>query len=152
MAAIKEHTRGFKETNINVTKAIMEFFIALCDYHYRQTSPLATQSMLDIVGLAVDKIADRKLSALSKGLLMSVCQVYQPVAVVNAVASKVEKVRSPLPHEESQVWFKSFCNEFGASSLGNGIKDIVAWLLKVSNCNMQRDPLYNSCLTWALAL
>lgn len=131
LVAVKEHTRGFKETNINVTKAIMEFFIAVCDHHYRCSTPLATPAMADLVGLAVDKIGDRKLSALAKGLLTNVCLVSQPLVVVNAVSAKVEKIRSPLPHEESQVWFKSFCNDFGASSLGNGIKDMVAWLLKV---------------------
>ena len=131
LVAVKEHTRGFKETNINVTKAIIELFIAICEYHYRCSTPLGNQAMNDAAAVAVDKIADKKLSALAKGLLSNVCQVSPPFAVVNTVSVKVEKVKSPLPHEEAQIWFKSFCNEYGASSLGNGVKDVVGWILKV---------------------
>jgi hypothetical protein len=45
------------------------------------------------------------------------------------VASTVEKAKSPLPHEECQHWFKSFCNDFGASSLGKRLKDVLKWIL-----------------------
>lgn len=131
LIAVKEHTRGFKETNVNVTKAIIELFLAVCDYHLKCNSPLAESDMRDCVTLAVDKIADRKLSGLAKSLLTNVCLVSRPLAVVNTISSKVDKIKSPLPHEECQNWFKSFCNDFGATSLGNGIKDVVPWLLKV---------------------
>ncbi|CAB9516410.1 Cytoskeleton-associated protein 5 [Seminavis robusta] len=130
IVAVKENTRGFKETNINVTRAIMEFFITIIDLHYNGGHPLMDWAMRDIVNLAVDKIADRKVSALAKGLLLNVGLVSRPVDVVSAIAAKVEKVKSPVPHEECQHWFNSFCNEFGAASLGNGVKEVVPWLLK----------------------
>lgn len=129
--AIKEHTRGFKETNVNVNKAIMEFFIALCDYHHRCLCPLMPWAMTDAISLAVDKLADKKLSAIGKGLLTQLCMVCYPLSVVAAIFQRIESVRSPVAHEECLHWFKSFCNEFGAASLGNGIKEVVPWLLKV---------------------
>lgn len=134
MVAVKENTRGFKETNVNVTRAIMEFFIAVCDFHYSTGQPLTPWAIDDTVAFAVDKIGDKKLSALCKGILLNVCLVSRPSEVVAAVATRVEHVKSPLPHEECQNWFKSFLNEFGAASLGNGIKGVVPWLLKVRKC------------------
>lgn len=116
---------------MNVTKAIMEFFIALCDYHNKCLCPLMPWTMADAVNLAVDKLADKKLSAIGKGLLTNLCTVCYPHAVITAISQRIESVRSPVAHEESQHWFKSFCNEFGAAALGNGIKEIVPWLLKV---------------------
>jgi len=82
--------------------------------------------------LAVDKISDKKLSALAKGLLTNTCLVCRPHAVVSAVAANVANAKSPLPHEECQHWFKTFSNDFGAASLGNAVKDVSEWLLKVS--------------------
>ena len=138
VVAVKEHTRGFKETNINVTKAILEFFIAVCDYHHNCMYALMPWAMADAVTLAVDKLADKKLSALGKGLLTSICTVCYSHVVFSAVSAKIEKARSPVAHEECQHWFKSFCNDFGAASLGNGIKDIVPWLLKeTGNSNIK---------------
>ena len=133
LVVVKESTRGFKETNVNVTRAIMEFFLAVCDFHYTVGLLLVPWVMDDIIALAVDKIGDKKLSALCKGLLLNVCLVRRPAEVITAIATRVESVKSPLPHEECQSWFKAFLNEFGASSLGSGIKEVVSWLLKVRN-------------------
>lgn len=146
MVAVKEHTRGFRETNVNVIKAVLHFFVSVCDLHYRCNAPLTSSSMVDIVAVSVEKIADRKLSGLSKVLLTNACLVSLPLAVVKAMAAKVEKVKSPLPHEECQRWFTSFCNDFGATSLGNGVKDVVDWLLKeASSSNVKvRKATFNS--------
>jgi len=144
IVAVKEHTRGFQETNVNVTKAIMEFFITICDYHYQCTYPLMSWAMSDAATLAVEKLADKKLSALGKGLLSSLCTVCFPHTVVSTVSARIEHARSPIAHEECQNWFRAFCNDFGAASLGNGIKDIVPWLLKV------RHHCFNIiCWFWA---
>lgn len=126
---VKEHTRGFKETNVNVTKAILEFFLCICDYHMKALQPLMAWAVDDFVTLAIDKISDKKLSGLAKGLLSDCCLVYFPCSVVVTVATKMKSTKSPLSHEECLHWFKSFCNDFGAPSLGRGVKDIVTWLL-----------------------
>ena len=103
-------------------------------------------AMTDAVNLVVDKLADKKLSAIGKGLLTNLCTVCYPKAVIVTAVQSIESVRSPVAHEECQHWFKSFCNEFGAASLGNGITEIVPWLLKVCKfvpCVLQRlNPLF----------
>lgn len=151
LVAVKEHTRGFKETNINVTKAIMEFFLAICDYHENAVCPLSQWAMVDIVSLGVDKIADRKLSALAKALLTASCVVYQPSSVLMELSTKVDSAKSPIPHEECMHWLKSFCNDFGAASIGNGIKDVVPWLLKVCNLTFS-NRLYRRCLVMLILI
>ena len=144
LIAVKEHTRGFKETNVNVTKAIMEFFLAVCDYHEKASYPLMSWAMVDFVTLSVDKISDKKLSGLAKGLLTDCCLVCAPPAVVLTVAAKTEQAKSPLPHEECQHWFKSFCNDFGASSLGKRVKDVAQWIIietKSKNAKVKKAAL-----------
>ena len=78
LVLVKEHTRGFRESNFNVTKAIVELFLALCDYHEKAGVPFLDWAAADAATLATEKIADRKLSSFSKDLLSSLCTVRMP--------------------------------------------------------------------------
>lgn len=131
LSLVKEHTRGFKETNINVVRSIIELFLAWCDCHQKAVSPFPRWAMGDGVELAINKIADKKLSAISKSLLSSFCIVQAPPSVLEAVQTGVEKVRSPLAHEETLKWFNTFCLEFGAACIGTGLHGTISWLLEV---------------------
>lgn len=130
---VKEHTRGFKETNVNVNKSIMELFLSLCDYHEKVPHPFPKWAANDAATLATEKIADKKLSAMAKSLLMSLCLVQAPHVVHDGAFSALKNVKAPAAHEEFLKWFKMFVNEFGAASVGPGIKDTVAFLLEVWN-------------------
>lgn len=128
LVVVKEHTRGFKETNMNVARSIIELFLAICDYHERAECPLPRWTIVDGASLAVEKISDRKLSALAKALLLSLCVVH-PLHVVLATAYKsAGKLKAPSAHEEFLVWMKSFCNEFGAASIGPGMNNTLTFL------------------------
>ena len=128
---VKEHTRGFRETNFNVTKSIMELFLALCDYHEKATCPFPKWAAADGATLCADKIADKKLSALSKALLTALCVVEAPHHVLDKGYGAVKKIRAPAAHEEFLNWFKSFLNDFGASSVGQGLAETVTFLAEV---------------------
>jgi hypothetical protein len=132
LVLVKEHTKGFKETNVNVTKAIMQLFIALSEVHASRMQPFPGWAYKDGVSLAVDKIADKKLAAVSFVLLTNMCTVRLPQDVVEYAILCVGKVKSPLGHEAFLRWSKDFFNDFGASSIGTAMKSIVFWLLKVS--------------------
>ena len=131
LSFVKEHTRGFKETNMNVVRSILELFLAWCDCHHRAIRSFPRWAMVDGITLSVNKIADKKLSALSKSLLSSFCVVQTPGSVLEAVQTALVKVRSPVAHEEALKWFNHFCLEFGAVSIGPALKDTIAWLLQV---------------------
>jgi hypothetical protein len=128
---VKEHTRGFKETNVNVTKSIMELFLALCDYHMNAGYPFPKWAAVDGAILMSEKIADKKLSALAKAVLTELCVVQVPYTVQGTAFGALGHVKAPLAHEEFLHWMKHFCNEFGAAAIGPGINDTVAFLQEV---------------------
>ena len=128
---VKEHTRGFKETNVNVTKGILELFLALCDYHEQARLMFPKWAGSDGARAAVEKIADKKLAPLSKNLLLSLCVVQAPDGILESSFTAAGNLKSPVAHEEFLKWFKSFCNEFGAASIGPGIYTAVGFLIEV---------------------
>lgn len=128
MVIVKENTKSFKETNVNVTKAFMELFLALCDH--AKTQPFPAWASKDGVTLAVDKIADKKLTTLASSLLTNMCTVRPPQGVVEYAIVCIDKVKSPLGHEAFLGWSKDFFEDFGASSIGPGINYVIPWLLK----------------------
>ena len=130
---VKEHTKKFKESNMNVARCILELFSAVCDLHERSQCRIAKWVAVEATALAVEKVADRKLSALSKALLLSLCVVHPPQDVMVSACACAEKLRSPLAHEEFIVWMRSFCNEFGAITIGSSMKEVVAFL--ITECN-----------------
>ena len=128
LVLVKEHTRGFKESNMNVSRSILELFLALSDYHEKAECPLPSWACTDGTSIAVEKISDRKLSSISKSLLMSLCVVHPPHKILLSAFSYAEKLRAPSAHEEFLVWMKSFCNEFGASAIGPSLNDVISFL------------------------
>lgn len=133
LVVVKEHTRGFKETNFNVAKAIMELFSAVCNYNEKANQIFLPWAANDATALATEKIADKKLSAFAHSLLMELCVVVEPHVIHSTAYSVMGKIRAPVAHEEIIKWMKEFFNEFGASSIGPGINETVSFLLEECN-------------------
>jgi hypothetical protein len=134
MLLVKEHTRGFKETNVNILKAIMDLFIAVCEYHEAKERLLGKWIVLDGVDLAIQKISDKKLVGCCKALLTHLCVVASPGSVIDAVVSAVKVAKAPVVHEESLRWVITFYSDFGAPSLGSEVSVLASWATEVS-CN-----------------
>jgi len=130
LVVVGEHTRGFKETNVNIMKAVVHLFIALSEFHETIEKPLGSWAMKSGVAAAVSKIADKKLSSVCKSLLTELCVVSLPHTVVTEGFACLKSARSPIVHEEYLGWFMSFCDDFGAASLGSGLTDIIPFLLE----------------------
>jgi cytoskeleton-associated protein 5 len=139
LVIVKEHTRGFKETNVNIMKAILLLFAAVCDYHESVECRIEEQACHDSVAVAVTKISDKKLSTSCKDLLTKLCVVSHPCIVVSEGFKVIKSVKSPVAHEEYMSWFSTFCNDFGAASLGLGISEIVPSMIDVSNEEIDRS-------------
>jgi hypothetical protein len=116
---------------VNVVKSILELFLSLCDYHEKAERPFPSWGCSEAVTLSAEKMADKKLSPLSKAVLTAFCVVQAPHVVLSTAVDVIKNVKAPVAHEEFLKWFKAFCNEFGAASIGPGIKDTVTWLLEV---------------------
>ena len=129
----REHTRGFQESNFNVTKAIFEIFLALCDYHEKSGQAYLEWAAADGARLAIEKIADRKLSTFAKDLLSSLCIVRMPPEIHSTCYTAIKKIRAPAAHEELAKWIKHFSSEFGAVSLGSSLGESISFLLEVSS-------------------
>jgi len=142
LTVVKEHTRGFKETNVNITKAILQLFLSLVLYHESKETPMCSWAMQDGVDLALQKVSDRKLTNACKELLMELCVVCAPSSVLTAVASGINGIKSPVAHEEVLHWFQSFCEDFGAFVIGPGISTLLPWIIQVSAAFIKRRNLY----------
>eukprot|EP00957_Ditylum_brightwellii_P154428 11751563-Ditylum_brightwellii.AAC.1 len=130
LVVVKEHTNGFKESNFNIIKAILELFLALCECYAALKKPPGIFMVRAGVTLAVEKVADKKLSAVCTTLLTAFCTVRAPKIIANFAIKVIGGIKSPIPHEALLNWCTEVMKDFGASSLGNGVKSIVSWILK----------------------
>ena len=130
LVAVKAHTKGFKEVNFNVVKAIMELFLALSEAHAAAKRPPENWICRDAVALSVEKIADRKYATVAPPLLTSLCIVSAPKTVSGLAIAFIGKVKSPIPHEALLKWHQDVCVDFGAAALGQGVNTVVPWILK----------------------
>jgi hypothetical protein len=129
---VREQTRGFRETNVNIMKAILNLCIAICEFNESKENLLPIWAMKDISCTCVQKISDRKLLNACQQLLGATVVVSSPSLVLQSAFVELKNVKSPVAHEEFLKWFQTFCNEFGASSLGRGLSDLIPYLLEVS--------------------
>jgi hypothetical protein len=132
LVVVKEYFRGFKETNVNIMKAIICLLIAVCEYHEAKEIPLSDWVVKSAADAAVQKVSDRKLTASSKNLLTALCLVSFPATVLLAGAESLRNVKSPIAHEEFLNWCQIFCNDFGANTICSGLSDLIPWILEVS--------------------
>ena len=115
---VKEHTRGFKESIVNIMKAVLQFFMAMIEYHESREKEFADWAMQDGIALAVQKISDRKLSAQCKDLLTEMCVGCVPSTVLAEVSSSLGSVRSSFAHEETLRCFRAFAWTSGQPPFG----------------------------------
>lgn len=129
---VRDCTKSFNESNFNVSKALLELFVAIFEIHTRLVK--APESFLYITAtkLAVEKVGDKKLTEASSSCLHSICIVTEPHKVVDVALKVLSRVRSPLVHEAFLRWFHKFCLDFGSASLTKGIQLCLIWVLQVS--------------------
>lgn len=131
LVIVGERTRGFQETNVNIMKAILQLFQSICDCHEAAEKPVAAWTMRNATNVAVSKISDRKLSSACYALLLSLCVVAVPHAVLKHGFESIEPIKAPVVHEEFLKWIWKFSVEFGAGALGRDIADLIPCVLEV---------------------
>jgi cytoskeleton-associated protein 5 len=144
LTIVREHTRGFNETNVNIMKGIVQLFIAMCDVHEKMECLMNDWSAKAGTSVAVAKISDKKASDGCKSLLSALCVVCAPHTILLAALEAVQTVKTPVAHEELLKWIAVFCGEFGAAVLGPHLGDLIPFiLLEVvsSNPKVKRESL-----------
>lgn len=93
---IKEFTKGFKESNFNLTKSMMEMFLELCNLHSSLMTFLDTWICKAAVTLEVEKIL----------IIFStkICSVKSPRTILHLSIKVVDAGKSPLPHQDLLIW------------------------------------------------
>lgn len=129
---VKTHTKGFKESNFNVARAIMELLIALCSNHLAEAVQFPSWATKDGVRLAIEKVADKKLASSSKELLTCLLSVQHPSQLLPSAFAQLDGIRSPVAHESFLIWFKGAIDDFGARILASELNEIIQFLSKVS--------------------
>jgi len=132
LAVTREHTKGFKESNVNLMKSILNLFIEVCNRHESLEVQLPSWPMSEGVNAAVQKIQDKKLTELCFKLLTSFCIVCRPTDVLLRAVAAIEQAKSPIAHEMLLAWFNSFCKDFGARAMSQGVAGVVPWLIDES--------------------
>ena len=130
---VRDCTKGFKESNFNVARSLLDFFTTVFSVHATlEKSPNAFLYSAAI-RLAVEKIGDKKLAVSSASCLFSISKVKDPQRIMTLAVKYIEGIKSPLVHEALLDWFKAFCVNFGAAVLSKCIQDILTWVLKVNH-------------------
>jgi hypothetical protein len=142
---VKEYTKGFRESNFNIVKAVMELMIALCGIHARKEEPFPDWASVDCTFLSLDKISDKKLSDCSLTLLNDLCTVRDPKQIITSALSRVSTIKAPMAHEAFLKWMNSFCVDFGTSILTAELKNMVPQLLK--ECENSNIPVRKAALS-----
>lgn len=139
LLVVREQTRGFKESNVNIMKAIIHLFRAICEYCEANNVTLGDWAVNDAVIVCSHKISDKKLTHPCQSLLTATCVVSLPSSVILATLEELQPVKAPIAHEEFLKWFQTFCLEFGAGAMCSSISDIIPFLLKVSFVGLRHD-------------
>jgi hypothetical protein len=128
----RDCTKSFKDlSNFNVAKAVLILFTNIFGIYSNFRAP-DSYLYISASKLAVEKIGDRKLYEAASSCLHSICVVKDPQRILSITVKSIGDIPSPVVHEAFLGWLKTFCLDFGASSLSNGLQDTLLWILKVS--------------------
>ncbi len=136
----REHTKLFKDSNINIVKAIFELFYVVLSIHASWKRQPDKSFCSDSISLAVDKVGDKKFYENSFTLLYSLCEVCPPEKILVDLISAVDGIKAPLPRELLLQWCTGFFQSFGVKASGNCIPTVAAWILKV-----MMHPFFGTC-------
>jgi len=141
---VRDCTKGFKESNFNVARSLLEFFSAILGAHTTIKKSPETFVSNAATRLAVEKLNDKKLYESASTCLFSICQVKEPHITISHCVKAINGLKSPLAHEALLNWLKLFCVNFGAAALSNYMQDMLTWVLK--ECDEKNIKVKNAAI------
>ena len=128
---VKENTKDFRQSNINLTKSIFCLFESIISVHKNKSISPESWVCALIAPVAVEKISDRKLSSQASSILLNMCEVKRPEHIVSVMIKSIDTIKSPLSHEALLKLGLELCEDFGANALSSGVQKMILWSLKV---------------------
>jgi hypothetical protein len=119
VAFLGEHSKKFKDANVNVVKEALEAALAGMQALVGDAPSAADKAAAaSMVSMAVEKLLDKKLKETACGLLMAAVEVVGPAPVAARVIKGAAAAKAPALHAEAIGWLKACVTEFGASRAG----------------------------------
>jgi hypothetical protein len=115
----KEHTKLFKDSNMNIIKAIFDLFTVVLSIHVSWKRQPDKSFCSDSISLAIDKVGDKKFYENSCTLLYSLCEVCPPETILTDLIAAIDGIKAPLPRELLLQWCTGFFQSFGVKAAGN---------------------------------
>ena len=109
----KSRTRGFKESNVNVLRAVLDGLCALCATA-DASSAEAQSAALCALDLCFAKVHDRKLGASAKACARGLAEAFHPRPVALALCEAAAGARPPLQRAEALSCLEDLVGAFGA--------------------------------------
>jgi hypothetical protein len=128
----KEHTKLFKDSNMNIIKAIFDLFTVVLSIHVSWKRQPDKSFCSDSISLAIDKVGDKKFYENSCTLLYSLCEVCPPETILTDLIAAIDGIKAPLPRELLLQWCTGFFQSFGVKAAGNCIPIVARWIIKVT--------------------
>jgi cytoskeleton-associated protein 5 len=115
LVVLREYTKQFKETNVNIMKAVF----ALFEYVASASSSSATLPRYVVAALippAVDKLGARNAKDGCSALLLALSEAVGPQFVLQTKYQHLATVKAPGVHVEALSWMSQCATEFGVKS------------------------------------
>ena len=129
VAVVAEHTREFRETNVNIMKGILHLFTELAYFHESNEVEFPAWCTREGIQIAVSKISDKKLLSVSKEMLSTLLAVSVPSTSIVHATEFLAPIKSPVAHEEFIAWFKQSLDEFGVKAFSPALGELIPWMI-----------------------
>ena len=115
VAYIKAHNSGFKISNVNIVKAIMQVFTVAAQ-SVSDGQKFSKSAGREVIKSFGDRFSDKKTLELASSLLTALCEATSPSFVIKRMKLVMEKAKAPAAHQGYLEWLKGAIGEFGASA------------------------------------
>jgi hypothetical protein len=115
IVVLRNHTKQFKETNVNIMKAVFALFEYVASTS-SSTATLPRHVVAAIVPPAVDKLGERNAKVVCSSLLLALSEAVGPQFVLQQQYQHIGTVKAPGVHLEALNWMAVCTTEFGVKS------------------------------------
>lgn len=114
VAFLKGHNNGFKMSNVNIVKAVMQ--VAVSAAQSVGDAKFSKSAAWELMKSFGERFSDKKTQDVATALTTALCEATSPAFVVKRMKVVIEKVKAPSAHQGYLEWLKSAISEFGAGS------------------------------------
>ncbi len=112
LSVLKEHTKSFKDANVNVMKSFVNSLSSILRIHSVPLTVNDKKSLAAVLTVVVEKLSDRKLGELISDFLMVSGEVAGPSFIAEClIQAATSGIKAPLSRIELINWMGKFVND-----------------------------------------